>query len=327
MPDDAQRDWTPDPKQLALRPEVSGNAINGLDEQAFRRPSYVYWATEPDTIAHGQMQKWFYTVDPGLPEFAEIRAKRQQVLDARPAELGPEQPWSDGEFRGFMERSRAAGHFDKHGATAFSQDWAFEGQDVQFKNILILGFEHDYSEIKRAPTAHAGLEVMRQYYRAAKAAKLVADWLRERGHDAEALTGPMSGKMTMLPAAIEAGFGELGKHGSLITPEFGSSFRLSAVLTDAPVPFTARESHGIDEFCANCQVCSNACPPDAIFADKQMVRGTQKYYVDFDKCLPFFNEHQGCAICIAVCPWSRPGIGLNLAAKLAKRAERLTAPD
>ena len=28
---------------------------------------------------------------------------------------------------------------------------------------------------------------------------------------------------------------------------------------------------------------------------------------------PFFNQTHGCAICIAVCPWSRPGIGLALA--------------
>ena len=49
------------------------------------------------------------------------------------------------------------------------------------------------------------------------------------------------------------------------------------------------------------------------------------WYVDFDRCLPFFNEHQGCAICIAVCPWSRPGIGMNLAQKLMKRAQRREA--
>ena len=39
----------------------------------------------------------------------------------------------------------------------------------------------------------------------------------------------------------------------------------------------------------------------------------------------FFNQTNGCAICIAVCPWSRPGVGMNLAAKLARRADRLEA--
>jgi len=77
----------------------------------------------------------------------------------------------------------------------------------------------------------------------------------------------------------------------------------------------------VDEFCQNCRVCEDACPPFAITPEKHTVRGAEKWYVDFDKCIPFFAETSGCAICIAVCPWSRPGVGLNLAAKLARRAE------
>ena len=68
-----------------------------------------------------------------------------------------------------------------------------------------------------------------------------------------------------------------------------------------------------------------ACPPEALFDTKQTVRGAEKWYVDFDRCLPFFNETNGCAICIAVCPWSRPGVGMNLAEKLSRRRNRLAA--
>ena len=49
----------------------------------------------------------------------------------------------------------------------------------------------------------------------------------------------------------------------------------------------------------------------------------QKWYVEFDRCLPFFNQHQGCGICIAVCPWSLPGVGLNLAEKLERKKNRV----
>ena len=93
-------------------------------------------------------------------------------------------------------------------------------------------------------------------------------------------------------------------------------------MTNAPFAATAPLDHGIDAFCQNCRICEDACPPEALAPEKQTVRGVQKWYVDFDKCLPFFNQTQGCAICIAVCPWSRPGVGLNLAGKLARRAER-----
>jgi len=72
----------------------------------------------------------------------------------------------------------------------------------------------------------------------------------------------------------------------------------------------------------NCRICEDACPPEAISSEKQLVRGEIKWYVDFDRCLPFFNQTHGCAICVAVCPWSRPDVGLNLAEKLARRAGR-----
>jgi len=65
----------------------------------------------------------------------------------------------------------------------------------------------------------------------------------------------------------------------------------------------------------------------ALSPGKQRVRGATKWYVDFDKCLPFFNQTNGCAICIAVCPWSHPGVGLNLAAKLARRSQRKDAAE
>ena len=137
----------------------------------------------------------------------------------------------------------------------------------------------------------------------------------------------MVGKILMIPPALEAGFGELGKHGSLINPEFGSGFRLGAVLTDAPFATTAKREFGIDDFCSRCRVCENACPPYAIKPDKETVRGVYKWYVDFDRCIPFFAETSGCAICIAVCPWTLPGVGLNLAAKLARRTRKLERGD
>jgi len=187
--------------------------------------------------------------------------------------------------------------------------------------------QHDYDELKHVPALQGGKDVTRQYLRAAIASKKVASWLRECGYQADAVTGPMTGKILMIPPAIACGFGELGKHGSIINPEFGSAFRLSAVLTDAPFQATPPREFGIDDFCSRCRVCENACPPEAIAPVKQTVRGVEKWYVDFDKCIPFFAETSGCAICIAVCPWSLPGVGENLSDKLARRAARLNITE
>jgi epoxyqueuosine reductase QueG len=82
-----------------------------------------------------------------------------------------------------------------------------------------------------------------------------------------------------------------------------------------------------DEFCLQCQVCSRACPPDAIADTKQLVRRVEKWYVDFDKCIPCFGGTLGCAICVARCPWSKPGTAPRPAAKLIRRRARRNAED
>lgn len=318
------RPFTPDPEQMACAPEISGNEINGLGEADFRRPDIVYWAPNPDDIPHGKLQRWFYSVNPNDPEMAKVRAWRQTILDAPLPALAAQKvhrhpaEWTS-ELSDFVEQ----GLCEQVGVTAMDKDWLFEGQDTLFSNIVVVGVQHIYEDIAAAPLPKAGAEVLHQYGRAALAAKTVAGWLREQGWEADPVTGPMAGNTTLIPPALACGFGELGKHGSLITPEMGASFRLSAVLTDAPFEPTPPREYGIDAFCMNCRVCEDACPPEAIAPEKQTVRGETKWYVDFDKCLPFFNQTHGCAICIAVCPWSRPGVGLNLADKLARRAERV----
>jgi hypothetical protein len=65
-------------------------------------------------------------------------------------------------------------------------------------------------------------------------------------------------------------------------------------------------------------------PPEARKRKRRCQRHAvrRRSYVDFDKCLPYFNEAMSCAICLAVCPFSRPGVGGNLVMKLATRRAR-----
>ena len=317
------RPFIPNSEMVARLPTVTGNTINGLGETEPRRPELVFWAPNPDDIAFGEVQKWFYTCQPDSPDMAIERAKRQVVLDAALPHLNPlalEQ--SPSAWTSSLDQFVDAGDCEMVGATVMKQEWVFEGQETTFKTVIMMGVHHDYEELKYAPEFRAGIEVVRQYGRAAAAAKKITAWLMDQGWDAEALTGPMAGKLVMIPPALECGFGELGKHGSLINPEFGSSFRLSAVLTNAPFASTKKRDFGIDEFCSKCRICEDACPPIAIEPDKKIVRGEERWYVDFDKCIPYFAENSGCAICIVECPWSRPGVGIDLAQKLARRSAR-----
>ena len=312
-----------DPAQAALIPDVSGNAVNGLGERARRPARTVYWAPDPDAIPHGAMQRWFYGVDPENPDLAQARAERAaRLAEALPEVEGAPAVRTPADWTAALEGFVAAGDCEKVGVAEMDPAWVTEGHSIDAARVIVLGVVHDWPEISTAPEPRAGAEVIRQYGRAGAAAKRVAGWLRGQGWPAEPVTGPMSGPLLLIPPALACGFGELGKHGSAICPEFGSSFRLAAVLTDAPFAPTPARTHGIDAFCAACRVCEDACPPLAIGPEKQWVRGERKWYVDFDACLPYFNQTHGCGICIAVCPWSRPGVGESLAAKLARRAAR-----
>ena len=319
------RDWSPDPEQMALWPEVSGNAINGLGEGAHRPPRHVYWSPEPETIPHGQAQLWFYRRNDS-PAFRHERAIRNDEM-ARPLPPvasvpapGTPAEWSDR----LKAQARDLGA-EAVGIARIDPAWVFDGHTVRWRFIAILGIAMDYDVMQAAPEAEAGIEVVRQYTRGVRVSKALAGWLRAQGHDAAAEHGPLAGAISLVPAALAAGLGELGKHGSIINRELGSCFRLAAVLTDLELETDAPDIFGADAFCTHCQICANQCPPAAILPEKQTVRGEVKWYVDFDRCLPFFNETAGCGICVAVCPFSRPGVGETLAAKLARRAERRSA--
>lgn len=322
--DNPYRPFTPNPDFLALWPDgYDGNAINGLGETEVRRPSMVWWTTDMETATFGQLQKWFYGREQPDETLRSLRQARADAITATDPPVSSVQvERSPQEWTASLEQFVEAGDCEMSGVTRLRPEWVYDHVQTSFETVIILGVQHQYDELRHVPELRGGTDVTRQYLRAALASKKVAGWLRTQGWDAEAVTGPMTGKITMTPAALECGFGELGKHGSIINPEFGSAFRLGAVLTNAPFAVTAKREFGIDDFCQNCRICEDACPPFAISPTKQTVRGEEKWYVDFNACIPFFAETSGCAICIAVCPWSRPGVGANLAAKLARREKR-----
>ena len=192
--------------------------------------------------------------------------------------------------------------------------------------MIMLAVAHNYERLKHVPsdkTNGEGLaDVGDQYARGTRSSFALANWIRSQGYNARAFPGPSADALLLIPPAIASGLGELGKHGSLISRRFGSGVRLAGVTTDMPlVATTLPDRFGADEFCKNCQVCTRACPPGAISEQKQMVRGVERWYVNFDKCIPYFAEAAGCAICIADCPWTRPDARPKLLATMAHRLE------
>lgn len=309
---------------MRLWPVVSGNTVNGVGETASRRPSPIYWHP-PDSTPHGPLQRWFYArTSGGDPALAEARAERQRAIDAPLVELADTArvaspaAWSDEVRRVALEAGA-----DDVGIAEMRPEYVFEGHDIPpYRYMIVLAVGQDYEAMRSAPSTRSLVEVTRQYARGTGVAKALANALRAAGHDALPYGGPMAGSFLLIPAALAAGLGELGKHGSMIHRRLGSNFRLACVLTSVPLELGTPDDFGADAFCASCRLCSDACPPDAILPEKTLVRGERRWYVDFDKCLPYFNENLSCAICLAVCPFSRPEIGSRLVSKLALRRSR-----
>ena len=315
--------FVPSAEQRALFPEISGNAVNGLGEPAVRRPSPIYWHS-PKTLAHGALQQYMLRqtqarvpVVGNLNEGLGGRGTKQRSPKAATAAHDSAQAWSE-RVKAFALAHEA----DLVGIAALRQEWVFEGYQASLPWMIVLGMAMDHAELATAPEPASVIEVMRQYNRGTRAARALADWILGQGWQADAHGGPQAGPVLLIPAALECGFGELGKHGSIINRRFGSSFRLAGVLTELPLVADGAEAFGADDFCIHCRLCSDACPPDAIAPAKQMVRGVEKWYVDFDRCIGYFNESNGCGICIAVCPWSLPGVAPKLAEKLTRRQGR-----
>lgn len=311
--------WEAPDEIVELMGETSGNELNGWGEPDVRQPTLLMWAN-PSTLAHGAAQEHMtneFLAHPELRKVLRTADRHEPVAVAEQTADRSAAEWLR-DITAFA--MSAAGHNVEQVAIARVQpEWFFEGRQSDHSWLILLVVAMDHAELATAPEYTSAMEVHRQYNRGTAAARALADWVRGQGYDAVGHGGPGAGPIQMVPAAIAAGIGELGKHGSIISSTYGSSFRLAAVLTDAPLEPTPPESFGVDDFCRGCRVCTDACPPDAIAPEMRLVRGVDKWAVDFDRCMPYFAVSHGCGICIAVCPWSKPGAAPRLADNMRRK--------
>jgi len=112
----------------------------------------------------------------------------------------------------------------------------------------------------------------------------------------------------MVPLAIDAGLGELGRQGYLIAPKYGARVRIFATLTNMKLIPDRPISIGAEEFCGKCKKCAEACPSRSIPSnEKVLYSGVEKWKLDEELCFDYWSKiGTDCAICMAICPFSRP---------------------
>ena len=324
-------DWIPPPEHEDLLPPISGNDFNGVGEAQPRRPRQIFWLKKTAGHPFGRLQDAVVNRYNSVPQLNEVYANADRGPQPRREPAAERVRRSAEAWTAGIKAFALANEADQVGVAAADESWFYEGYPVDLPHVVVFALAMDHDLLSQQPSTFenpsAQVEVAHQYNRGARVAARTADWILASGYRARMHAGPWVHGLNLVPAAIAAGMGELGKHGSLINRQLGSSFRLAAVETDMPLVVDAPDVFGADDFCTRCQVCTDACPPGAIHDSKTTVRGDEKWWVNFDKCIPYFNETFGCAICLAVCPWSKPGRAPNLAEKWAKRSSARHKPE
>ncbi len=180
-----------------------------------------------------------------------------------------------------------------------------------YKYAVIMTIPMDYDLGKTFPAALSGAATGLGYGVGLLAANTMAQFITNLGYNAIA---SLNDTALSIPMAIEAGLGEYGRHGLLITPDFGPNIRLAKVFTDLPLVPDQPIEFGVKKFCQICNRCAKQCPvraiPDGEPQDAppniSSLSGIRKWTVNAEKCFKFWvGMNTDCAICIRVCPYNK----------------------
>ncbi len=165
-----------------------------------------------------------------------------------------------------------------------------------YKYGICFYVEMEEDLIDTAPSVTQSVAVTKGYVDAAIIGMVLAYYIRSLGYEAR---NNMDGNYLFpLPRVFEqAGLGDVGMSGLLVTKEFGSRIRLGMVSTNIPLIESAVERPYIADFCKLCSRCKRTCPPQAI---KDETSGFED-----ETCLSMWMHFgSDCGLCMASCPFS-----------------------
>jgi epoxyqueuosine reductase QueG len=184
----------------------------------------------------------------------------------------------------------------------------FKHKGIPHEYALVYTVEMDQETMSTAPSFAAFKEVAQGYKTLAVIGIKLAGRMRAQGFAAYPGTA-LGGLTDYCYLAEAAGLGAIGYHGLLITPQEGARVRINTIytnITNLPLEFD-NEHLWVRDFCAMCRKCIRECPPQAIF-DQPRPRGDGGWQcIDHSRCRDTFQQNFGCAICLAVCPFSQAG--------------------
>ena len=199
--------------------------------------------------------------------------------------------------------------FGEVGFTKYDRKYTYKSKKgwVKFEHAICLALEQDYWQTQTIPSMEAEFAHFGTYEEEGAYAIELAEYIRSLGYRAQ-IHSPNDNSAAYIPMFVEAGLGQLGANGQLLSPHFGSRSRLMIISTDAVVTYDEPVDYGLHKFCEICQVCVNRCPGRALVKDKVWWRGAEKHKLMYDRCRPVMATYEGCGVCMLVCPVQRYGL-------------------
>jgi ferredoxin len=185
-------------------------------------------------------------------------------------------------------------------------NWGLE-IGIRHGYAVVFSVEMNHRMVHSAPLPPTAVETAMEYMRIANISICLATYIKNLGYSARA---HLDGNYQVLATAVahDAGLGELGRLGLIITPTHGPRVRTAVVTTDLPLVEDQPINFGVQHFCEICKKCAENCPSQSIERrDKQEVRGVTKWQSKMENCYKYWRSvGTDCSICLAVCPYSKP---------------------
>lgn len=182
----------------------------------------------------------------------------------------------------------------------------YQGREVKERFAIVVGQRMLWRKFQTVPSEESAIECLSVYFTLGEIVIQLAEYIRSLGYPCKVEHPIGDSDVLHIPLALKAGFGELGRHGSIIHPKMGPLFRLGSVITDLELEIDHPIDVGIAAFCDKCKACRIYCPANAIPDERSPEAGKDhlgydRYVVDTGKCFPYFAKHNYCSICLPVC--------------------------
>jgi len=223
----------------------------------------------------------------------------------------------------------------KVGITRLNQDWVYtysnapwgEPVNLDYENIICMAFAQDIFMSQNHDGLGENFEVGWMYSYASYVSIIIANFIRNLGWRARPLPA-FNAPYIVAPVFIDAGIGEYGRCGYVVSKEVGNNWRPGAVATDLPLALDKPVDFGLQDFCEKCGLCADLCPSGAIPKGKNakvVIRGVKRWQLDDNKCYRYWTTiGHACGVCQSVCPWNhRTNLMHKAVRETAERFPRL----